>query len=208
MTGHRPFSELTKGFSPERKARVEAEKKRLLEEMGIELSSLPYAKVEIVAKKLQVSESEACRALIGRIDRHEYHIPEGGSWSNTPRVRIIAARIEDGYVIVDVALADVPEQIAEDIKGRIKSFQEGRISKEDVILNAQNTIQWLKDNDHQEEIPHYLALLNFVEALPGDEWQDPFGAWSDLPDTMLDELDKSRHEVPPSKPLVESDLDA
>ena len=24
-------------------------------------------------------------------------------------------------------------------------------------------------------------------------WQDPFRAWSDLPDTMLDELDRLRH---------------
>ena len=33
------------------------------------------------------------------------------------------------------------------------------------------------------------------------EWQDPFGAWSDLPDTMLDELDQLRHASQPTPPL-------
>lgn len=31
--------------------------------------------------------------------------------------------------------------------------------------------------------------------------QDPFGAWSDLPDTMLDELDQLRHSSQPTPPL-------
>jgi len=35
MAGHRPFSELTKDFSPQRNARVEAETKRLLAEMAL-----------------------------------------------------------------------------------------------------------------------------------------------------------------------------
>lgn len=33
------------------------------------------------------------------------------------------------------------------------------------------------------------------------QWQDPFGAWRDLPDTMLDELDRQRHENQPTPPL-------
>jgi hypothetical protein len=32
-------------------------------------------------------------------------------------------------------------------------------------------------------------------------WQDPFGAWSDLPDTMLDDLDSLRHASVPTPPL-------
>ena len=36
MSGHRPFSELTKHFSPERKARIEAETKKLREEMTLQ----------------------------------------------------------------------------------------------------------------------------------------------------------------------------
>jgi hypothetical protein len=33
------------------------------------------------------------------------------------------------------------------------------------------------------------------------QWQDPFGAWSDLPDTMLDDLDQLRHASRPTPPL-------
>jgi hypothetical protein len=33
------------------------------------------------------------------------------------------------------------------------------------------------------------------------QWQDPFGAWSDLPDTMLDDLDRLRHSTQPTPPL-------
>ena len=65
----------------------------------------------------------------------------------------------------------------------------------------------------QEEAATYIAAL--VEALQhtsrlhrqasqepvGVEWQDPFGAWSDLPDTMLDELDRLRHASQPTPPL-------
>jgi len=34
-----------------------------------------------------------------------------------------------------------------------------------------------------------------------DPWKDPVGAWSDLPDTMLEELDQLRHAVPPTPPI-------
>ncbi len=33
------------------------------------------------------------------------------------------------------------------------------------------------------------------------QWQDPFGAWSDLPETMLDDLDQLRHANRPTPPL-------
>jgi hypothetical protein len=68
----------------------------------------------------------------------------------------------------------------------------------------------------QEEAATYIEAL--VEALklasmihvhtrdvPSEksisaQWQDPFGAWSDLPDTMLDELDQLRHISQPTPP--------
>ncbi len=34
-----------------------------------------------------------------------------------------------------------------------------------------------------------------------EEWEDPAGAWSDLPDTMFEELDQLRHASPPTPPL-------
>ncbi len=36
---------------------------------------------------------------------------------------------------------------------------------------------------------------------PAERWEDPAGAWSDLPDTMLDDLDQIRHASPPTPPL-------
>ena len=53
-----------------------------------------------------------------------------------------------------------------------------------------------------------LALMtrSYTNDVPSQEptnvqWQDPFGAWSDLPDTMLDELDRIRHASQPTPPL-------
>jgi uncharacterized lipoprotein YmbA len=40
-----------------------------------------------------------------------------------------------------------------------------------------------------------------VEEAASVQWQDPFGAWQDLPDTMLDELDQLRHSSQPTPPL-------
>jgi len=34
-----------------------------------------------------------------------------------------------------------------------------------------------------------------------EQWEDPAGAWSDLPDTMLEELDQLRHAIPPTPPI-------
>lgn len=34
-----------------------------------------------------------------------------------------------------------------------------------------------------------------------EQWQDPAGAWADLPDDMLEELDRIRHANPPTPPL-------
>lgn len=34
-----------------------------------------------------------------------------------------------------------------------------------------------------------------------EHWEDPAGAWRDLPDTMLEELDQIRHANPPTPPL-------
>lgn len=39
------------------------------------------------------------------------------------------------------------------------------------------------------------------ERKPAEEWKDPAGAWSDLPETMLEELDRLRHASPPTPPL-------
>ena len=42
-------------------------------------------------------------------------------------------------------------------------------------------------------IPHRIP--------PTERWDDPAGAWRDLPDTMLEDLDQLRHASPPTPPL-------
>ena len=39
------------------------------------------------------------------------------------------------------------------------------------------------------------------EMQSAEQWEDPAGAWSDLPDDMLEELDQLRHATPPTPPL-------
>jgi hypothetical protein len=57
-----------------------------------------------------------------------------------------------------------------------------------------------------EALRHASVVHAHTRAVPRGEaisaqWQDPFGAWSDLPDTMLDELDQLRHVSQPTPPL-------
>lgn len=58
----------------------------------------------------------------------------------------------------------------------------------------------------QEIVANYIEVL--IETLERDatayelsHWKDPVGTWSDLPDTMLGELDQLRHSVPPTPPI-------
>ena len=39
------------------------------------------------------------------------------------------------------------------------------------------------------------------EIQSGESWEDPAGAWRDLPDSMLEELDQLRHASLPTPPL-------
>jgi transcriptional regulator with XRE-family HTH domain len=57
MTGHRPFSELTKNFSPERKARTEAKVRVLKAEMPLaELRQARDRSQEELARELKVGQ--------------------------------------------------------------------------------------------------------------------------------------------------------
>jgi len=57
MTGHRPFSELTKNFSPERKARTEAKVRMLKAEMPLaELRQARDRSQEELARELKVRQ--------------------------------------------------------------------------------------------------------------------------------------------------------
>ena len=70
MSGHRPFSELTKGFTPERKARVAARAAALREEMTLEaLRKARDFSQEEVAAALDVGQPAVAK-LEKRGDMH------------------------------------------------------------------------------------------------------------------------------------------
>lgn len=46
------------------------------------------------------------------------------------------------------------------------------------------------------------------EMQPLEPWEDPAGAWRDLPDTLLEELDRLRHASSPTPPLEHLALQA
>ncbi|MXV79079.1 MAG: transcriptional regulator [Chloroflexi bacterium] len=57
MAGHRPFSELTKDFSPEQRKRIDEEKSRLLREMRLhELRRARELTQQDLAERLQVNQ--------------------------------------------------------------------------------------------------------------------------------------------------------
>ena len=57
-----------------------------------------------------------------------------------------------------------------------------------------------------EALEHESLLLGRIQRVPieipsVEHWEDPVGAWRDLPDDMLEELDQLRHASPPTPPL-------
>lgn len=56
--------------------------------------------------------------------------------------------------------------------------------------------------EQQEREPVFDTPAPDGELL--EQWQDPAGAWADLPDDMLEELDRLRHASPPT-PASEGD---
>ncbi|HEX3640767.1 MAG TPA: hypothetical protein VHV10_05710 [Ktedonobacteraceae bacterium] len=88
-----------------------------------------------------------------------------------------------------------------------------------MIDRLQNVLPHLEylPPEAQEEAATYIAALTealeFESLVPGrkrpalpqiesvEQWEDPAGAWRDLPDTLLEELDQIRHSSPPTPPL-------
>jgi hypothetical protein len=94
--------------------------------------------------------------------------------------------------------------------------EERKIKMIDRLHNALSYLEQLPP-EAQEEAATYIETLveawrlalitdSHAEEVPSQEptnveWQDPFGAWSDLPDTVLDDLDQIRHASRPTPPL-------
>jgi hypothetical protein len=86
----------------------------------------------------------------------------------------------------------------------------------DCLHNALPGLEHLPPESQEEAATYIKALVEALthrspmhtstkdvssEEATSVQWQDPFGAWSDLPDTMLDELDQLRHASQPTPPL-------
>lgn len=65
---------------------------------------------------------------------------------------------------IKATITEMPLEIKEDLKGRIRAFCNGLISIEDLILNAENTICWLQANDHDDEVPYYQQFLDQIRG--------------------------------------------
>lgn len=85
----------------------------------------------------------------------------------------------------------------------------------DRLHNALSSLEHLPPSAQEEAAIYIKALAEVLRRTSGVyvgtkdvsgeatsvQWQDPFGAWQDLPDTMLDELDQLRHTSQPTPPL-------
>ncbi|MGH2507852.1 MAG: hypothetical protein ACRDHZ_10695 [Ktedonobacteraceae bacterium] len=61
-------------------------------------------------------------------------------------------------------------------------------------------IEVLLDALEHNTIAHDRVQQATAPTLPPNEaWTDPVGAWSDLPDTFLEELDQLRYMTPPTQ---------
>lgn len=62
-------------------------------------------------------------------------------------------------------------------------------------------IEVLIDALEREAIAHGRLRETLPEMPAMEPWSDPVGAWNDLPDTLLEDLDQLRHAVPPTPPI-------
>ena len=60
-------------------------------------------------------------------------------------------------------------------------------------------IEALAEAFNQEVSIHNRSSFGKMQQV--DHWEDPAGAWSDLPDTLLEDLEQLRHAVPQTPPL-------
>ena len=104
MTGHRPFSDLTKGFSPARRARVAAKAAALSEQMTLEeLRKSREFSQEQMAEAMDVGQPAVAK-LEKRADMHVSNLRRyvealGGTLEITAKSRDVSVVIEqDGDV--------------------------------------------------------------------------------------------------------------
>jgi predicted transcriptional regulator len=100
MTGHRPFSDLTKGFSPARRARVAAKAAALREQMTLEeLRKSREFSQEQMAEAMEVGQPAVAK-LEKRTDMHisnlrRYVEALGGTLEITAKFRDVSVVINE-----------------------------------------------------------------------------------------------------------------
>lgn len=62
-------------------------------------------------------------------------------------------------------------------------------------------IEVLIDAVEREAIAHGRLRETLPELPAVESWSDPGGAWNNLPDTLLEDLDQLRHATPPTPPI-------
>lgn len=104
MTGHRPFSEITKGFTPERRARAAEKAAALREEMTLEeLRKARDLSQEDMAEALEVGQPAVAK-LEKRADMHVSNLRRyvealGGTLEITarfPEASVVISNVGDG----------------------------------------------------------------------------------------------------------------
>lgn len=70
-----------------------------------------------------------------------------------------------------------------------KEMQEEVLSYIEALLDAL---------EHDNVAQGHLQAITTPTHPSTETWHDPVEAWSDLPDTFLDELDQLRHATPPT----------
>jgi hypothetical protein len=93
-----------------------------------------------------------------------------------------------------------------------------------MIDSLHNVVSHLEHlpSEAQEEATTYIAaltevlerklfVLNRIHAVssqmkPEQPWEDPAGAWRDLPDTLLEDLDQLRHSSSPTPHYITGSL--
>ena len=99
MTGHRPFTELTRGFTPARRARVAAKAAALREEMTLEeLRKARDLSQEEIAEALAVGQARGCKA--GEAHGHAHQQPAPLYRSLGGKLEI-TARFPDASVVIN-----------------------------------------------------------------------------------------------------------
>jgi predicted transcriptional regulator len=163
MTGHRPFSELTKDFTPERRARVAAKAAALRETMTLEeLRKARSLSQEEMAGTLDVGQPAVAR-LEKRTDMHVSNLRRyvealGGTLE-------ITARFPEASVVLE-RLAAGPESAPPQVEAKTPAVPIRKSITPDFLI-------CLEDGKRFKSLRRHLAGLGLTPAQYREKWNLP-----------------------------------